>query len=122
MIEADLAHAAMPQLSGSLLPAASWPRDASAAYRWGVSYVIEGAQLGGAVLYQRLASALAPHPLLYLRGETAGPGPRWRSFMLALRAAVQTTNDLEQACAGACDAFDRILALRTPAHDTRDSV
>lgn len=111
-IDADLADPAMPQgagIAGDSAPA--WPADASAAYRWGVCYVVEGSQLGGAVLYQRLAAQLAPHPLRYLRGDAAGPGPRWRSFMLALKEEVRTEAQVAEACAGACDAFDRILAL-----------
>ena len=48
----------------------------------------------------------------YLRGAgEAGPGPRWRAFMLALREQVATPEASVEACAGACDAFDRILAL-----------
>jgi heme oxygenase len=90
----------------------AWPADASPAYRWGVCYVVEGSQLGGAVLYQRLAARLAPHPLGYLRGQYQGPGPGWRAFMQALKEAVTTAEDIDQACRGACDAFDRILALR----------
>lgn len=113
LIEADLADAAMPDGPCCAPGRGQWPRVASPAYRWGVSYVIEGAQLGGTVLYQRLAAPLAPHPLRYLRGEAAGPGPRWRAFMQALRAAVRTEDEIAQACAGACEAFDRILALRS---------
>jgi heme oxygenase len=89
----------------------AWPDSASPAYRWGVAYVIEGSQLGGAVLHARLAVRLAPHPLRYLRGEAGGPGPRWRAFMIALRAAVQTPQEIIDACAGACSAFDSILEL-----------
>jgi heme oxygenase len=87
-----------------------WPADASPAYRWGVCYVIEGSHLGGAVLYQRLHERLAPHPLRYLRGAPGGPGPRWRAFMQALRANVRKPAEVADACAGACDAFDAILA------------
>jgi heme oxygenase len=77
-----------------------------------VAYVVEGSQLGGAVLHKRLADQLAPHPLRYLAGAgEAGPGPRWRAFMLALRAQVQGEEEVAEACSGACDAFDRILAL-----------
>jgi heme oxygenase len=113
LIEADLDEPGMPP-SLQALPAAMnapWPATASAAYRWGVCYVIEGSQLGGAVLYQRLADRLAPHPLRYLKGDAAGPGPRWRAFMQALRAAVRTPAEIRDANAGACAAFDRILAL-----------
>lgn len=112
-IDADLADPALAQCPApAAAPAQPWPRDASAAYRWGVAYVIEGSQLGGAVLYKRLARQLAPHPLRYLRGAGAGgPGPRWRGFMEALRAGVRTEEQVAEACAGACDAFDRILGL-----------
>jgi heme oxygenase len=93
-------------------PSAPWPAQASAAYRWGVCYVVEGSQLGGAVLYARLHDKLAPHPLRYLKGDGIGPGPRWRLFMQALRAHVRTPAEIADACLGACDAFDRILATR----------
>lgn len=110
LIQADLAEPGMPDVA-PLAPAAAWPPDASAAYRWGVAYVIEGSQLGGAVLYRHLAQRLAPHPLRYLRGAEAGPGPRWRDFMEALRSRVTTPQEIADACAGACAAFDAILEL-----------
>ena len=110
LIDADLDEPGMPVVRGASTPHA-WPLDARAAYRWGVAYVIEGSQLGGAVLYRQLAERFAPHPLRYLRGVPQGPGPRWREVMLALRAQVTTSEDIEQACAGACAAFDAILAL-----------
>ena len=115
LIDADLAEAAIPAAGARARAAAAqaaWPPLASAAYRWGVCYVIEGSQLGGAVLYQRLAAPLAPHPLRYLHPGTEGPGPRWRQFMLALKGAVRDEVEIADACRGACDAFDRILALR----------
>lgn len=111
LIDADLAEQAMPAAPPPQ-SVATWPPHASAAWRWGVCYVIEGSQLGGAVLYQRLAARLAPHPLRYLKGDAAGPGPRWRAFMLALRAEVRTPAEIAEACAGACAAFDTILAQR----------
>jgi heme oxygenase (biliverdin-IX-beta and delta-forming) len=112
LLQADLDEPGMP---APVVPAdgAAWPQVAGAAWRWGVAYVVEGSQLGGAVLYGRLHARLAPHPLRYLKGSDAGPGPRWRAFMLALRAHVRTPGEIEDACAGACAAFDRILALRS---------
>ena len=113
LIEADLADPALANLAAPAIEGdRDWPPEASAAYRWGVAYVVEGSQLGGAVLYKRLAGQLAPHPLRYLRGAgEAGPGPRWRAFMQALRAEVRSEEAVAEACAGACDAFDRILGL-----------
>ena len=114
LIDADLADPALAGVPADTRPDDDtvWPDSASAAYRWGVTYVVEGSQLGGAVLYQRLAVPLAPHPLRYLRSEAEGPGPRWRSFMLALREGVKSEGEIADACRGACDAFDRILAMR----------
>jgi heme oxygenase len=109
-IDADLAEAGHALTTASAGDA--WPAAASPAYRWGVHYVIEGSQLGGAVLYERLRERLAPHGLRYLKGDDAGPGPRWRVFMQALRAGVRTPGEIADACAGACAAFDRILELR----------
>lgn len=115
LITQDLQDPAMPALALPLAAAPPlWPAHASLAYRWGASYVVEGSQLGGAVLYQRLKKQLAPHPLAYLRGEAGGPGLRWRAFMLALGAQVQSPQDITEACRGACDAFDQMLALRLP--------
>jgi heme oxygenase len=111
VIDADLAAAGEPRNAASRADA-PWPPHASPAYRWGVAYVVEGSQLGGAVLYKRLAERLAPHPLAYLKGAAEGPGPRWRAFMAALKADVQGEAAVAQACLGAQDAFARILALR----------
>ena len=115
LIDQDLAEPGMPSVpAAAAVLAPAWPPAASAAWRWGVCYVIEGSQLGGAVLHQRLHERLAPHPLRYLKGEEAGPGPRWRVFMQALREHVRTPAEIAEACAGACAAFDSILALRDP--------
>lgn len=112
-IDADLAVAGLLQGGAPAAPSDAWPQHASAAYRWGVCYVVEGSQLGGVVLYRRLAAQLAPHPLNYLKGNDEGPGPRWRAFSEALRKQVRGSEQIAEACAGACDAFDRILVLRT---------
>jgi len=111
LIRADLAHPALAGLPAlPVLQPASLTQLDDAAYRWGVAYVVEGSQLGGAVLNKRLAERLAPHPLAYLRGEGA-PGPRWQQFLAALRAAVVTERQIEQACRGAQQAFDSLIGL-----------
>jgi heme oxygenase len=114
-IDADLADLAnLDDVSGcavrSTLTRAVFPGlDGGAPWRWGVAYVAEGSQLGGAVLYRRLAASLAPHPLRYLQGE-GPPGPRWQQFLSRLRAEVSAGADIAQACAGACAAFDALIA------------
>jgi len=111
LIRADLAHPALAGMLQRVRPAvAHWSPQEGAAYRWGVAYVIEGSQLGGAVLYKRLAQRLAPHPLDYLRGE-GSPGPRWQQFLAALRGAVTTPEQIDDACRGARQAFDSLIAL-----------
>ena len=112
VIDADLASGTLAPSGVPPEPPDEWPEHASAAYRWGVCYVVEGSQLGGTVLYWRLAEQLAPHPLNYLKGSEGGPGPRWRAFSEALRQQVRGGEQIGEACAGACAAFDRILALR----------
>jgi len=118
LIDADLRHTALALCAApaSTALAGAAPLNADgAAYRWGVSYVIEGSRLGGAVLYRRLADRLAPHPLRYLHADGRAPGPRWQHFIRVLRAEVQDDADIDAACAGARDAFDALLALHEAA-------
>jgi heme oxygenase len=96
------------------------PLQGDAAWRWGACYVIEGSQLGGAVLYKRLRAQLSPHPLRYLGADGSGPGPRWQTFVAALRAAVRSRHDIERACAGAVCLFERLLvSLPVPVREAR---
>ena len=73
--------------------------------------MVEGSRLGGAVLYRKLAAPLAPHPLHYLGAQGGHPGPRWQRFLATLRGEVATDAQRADACAGACAAFDALLAL-----------
>lgn len=81
-----------------------------AATAWGVAYVVEGSQLGGRVLLQRLRRAGVNAPLRYLQGHGAGTGAHWQGFLQALRAALVQASDLPAACHGACWAFEDLLA------------
>jgi heme oxygenase len=81
------------------------------AFWWGVAYVIEGSQLGAAMLHKRLAPALAPFEPAYLGGEPRGPGPTWRRFLADLHAQVREPQPVADCCRGACWAFDRLIAL-----------
>ena len=111
-IREDLAHAAFAGVPAAEHgeAAVAWPAQCGAARRWGVCYVIEGSQLGGAVLYKRLADRLAPHPLNYLRGS-GSPGPRWQQFIAALREHVVDAREIAEACEGARQAFDSLISL-----------
>jgi heme oxygenase (biliverdin-IX-beta and delta-forming) len=115
LIRADLAHPSVDphMLAGMTLQreARGWSGARSAAYRWGVCYVIEGSQLGGAVLYARLKERLAPHPLGYLDAGRDTLSPRWKAWIHALAADVHTPVTIDEACRGAAEAFDRLIEL-----------
>ena len=113
VLEQDLAHPATPAGGVAIPDIDVTALSHDAAYRWGLCYVIEGSQLGGAVLYRSLSGRLAPHPLQYL-GAGSAPGPRWQQFLQALRASVRERSEIALACAGAQQAFDDLLA-RVPA-------
>jgi len=78
-------------------------------FGWGVAYVIEGSRLGGQVLHRRLAQALAPHSLAYLRGAGHATGAHWSAFLTQLRAALETPQRVQAACEGATLAFTLLL-------------
>ena len=92
--------------AGVMAPAAAAGNTAG---DWGVAYVIEGSQLGGQVMYRRLAEALAPHPLGYLRGAGSANGRTWPAFLADLRLHVITPVQQEAACRGAVQAFESLL-------------
>ena len=83
--------------------------ESSAAFRWGVCYVIEGAQLGGTVLAKKLAAHHGNLPLEYFNGEGASQGARWRLFVDTLNQEVKDCADIAAASRGACFAFERLL-------------
>lgn len=79
------------------------------AFAWGLAYVVEGSQLGGAVMHRKLAPRLAPHPLRYFVVD--GLGARWREFVAQLGAALHDDPAAVAAAQrGAVAAFERLLA------------
>ncbi|MCC8395509.1 biliverdin-producing heme oxygenase [Paraburkholderia sp. MMS20-SJTR3] len=127
LIDADLSHESVQPDDLAGLRAASthcgdqsaaWPQAQNAAYRWGICYVIEGSQLGGAVLYARLRERLAPHPLCFLDAGRDALAARWRAFIRALAADVHTPTAIDDACRGAAHAFDRLIELAREAAGT----
>jgi heme oxygenase (biliverdin-IX-beta and delta-forming) len=123
LIDADLAgpsaysqELSLPVADATAAP--HWSGHRSAAYRWGVSYVIEGSRLGGAVLYAQLRERLAPHPLSYLKVGREALGPRWQAFNFAIGADVQKPDAIREACEGASDAFDSLIGLARQQSET----
>ncbi|HZZ12195.1 MAG TPA: biliverdin-producing heme oxygenase [Paraburkholderia sp.] len=113
LIDADLRHASVSAADRvqASHDARAWQGEQSAAYRWGVCYVIEGSQLGGAVLHARLKDRLAPHPLALLAEGREALGARWHAFVGAMRAEVRSPAQIDEACRGAAEAFDRLIEL-----------
>lgn len=91
------------------VPAAPVLPSRDPAFAWGVSYVVEGSQLGGQVLYRRLKEALQPLTLEALRGLGADTGAHWKQFTLALHQAVHEPAAIAAACEGACWAFSLLI-------------
>jgi heme oxygenase len=109
LIEADLRDCGLafptpPPATDDALPP-SGPD--SAAFAWGLAYVVEGSQLGGQMLHRALAHRLAPHPLRYLRGT--GDAAAWHEFMTGLRVAVATPAQAQAATEGALAGFGTLV-------------
>lgn len=88
---------------------AELPAFDSPAALMGVLYVIEGATLGGQVLRARMAEKLgigAADGGAFLDVYGAQTGRLWRGFLLRL-AAFGTDAECAEACAAACQTFDR---------------
>lgn len=105
-LRADLADAGLAGEPAGL----ARPPAHTAAAAWGLAYVVEGSQLGGRVLYQRLRRAGVAAPLRYLEGRGSGTGAHWNAFLQALRAALARPADASAASAAACWAFEDLLA------------
>ena len=80
----------------------------SAAYALGVMYVIEGSQLGGRMMAKRLQQAWPDRQFHYMEGYGTDLAVLWKEFMAFLALALQTPQDVDEAVAGACDAFDTL--------------
>ena len=86
-LEADLAHFGVPP---ALFLRLSLPPLETAPAQLGCAYVMEGATLGGAVLYPRIAPRFNLGPFAgasYLYGRGSETGSSWKRFVQALDAA-----------------------------------
>jgi heme oxygenase (biliverdin-IX-beta and delta-forming) len=81
------------------------PALGSLAQRFGVAYVVEGAQLGGRALLQRLGPRLAPLPARWLQGYGSDSADRWRSFVAALGACLGDQAQAQSAASSARATF-----------------
>jgi heme oxygenase (biliverdin-IX-beta and delta-forming) len=101
-IVADLHARGLDEAEISAIPRrAVLAEQTSLVQRFGIAYVVEGAQLGGQVLLRRLGPRVAPLPTRFLVGYGRDCAKLWRSFVDALAGAL---TDDEQARAAAASA------------------
>ncbi len=80
-LESDLLAGGMSRAQVEALPrCADLPNATRAAEVFGVAYVMEGATLGGAYLYKRLAPRPPGLPLQWLQGYGQATGVRWQEL------------------------------------------
>jgi heme oxygenase len=84
------------------------PPLASLAQRFGVAYVIEGAQLGGQVLLRELGPRVAPLPTRWLSGYGHDTANKWRSFLSALTLSLREPFEVEEAAESARVTFELV--------------
>lgn len=106
-LEADLVARGRTRQQIATLPRQhTLPPLDSLAQRFGVAYVIEGAQLGGQVLLRTLAPRLAPRPTRFLVGYGTESGEKWRTFLSALGLSLCDPRERERAAESARLTFE----------------
>jgi heme oxygenase len=78
----------------------------SLAQRFGIAYVVEGAQLGGQVLLRRIGPRVAPLPARFLEGYGDQCAQNWRSFLAALGETVIERHAADLAAESARTTFE----------------
>lgn len=81
------------------------------AFAWGLAYVLEGSQLGGAAMLKRLGPRLAPHPMRYFHPVDAPEGlaAQWKDFVAQLAAALRDPASVDAAQRGAVAGFESLM-------------
>lgn len=72
---------------------------------FGMTYVVEGATLGGTVLLRALADRMPAHPLVWLKGYGEDTGRLWKQFLRTLDTCVVTERDITAAAQSAQQSF-----------------
>ncbi|MFM9922575.1 biliverdin-producing heme oxygenase [Variovorax sp. H27-G14] len=80
-------------------------------FAWGLAYVLEGSQLGGAAMSKRLGPRLAPHPMRYFQpvDATESLAAQWKDFVAQLAAALHSPAAMEAAQRGAVAGFQTLM-------------
>lgn len=105
-IERDLLNGGYNAAKLKALPKCPYvPVPETLAQSFGIAYVSEGATLGGAFLFNRLASVLPDVSLNWLKGYGDETGPLWRSFQRLLAQHVVSQESILEAQESAREAF-----------------
>jgi heme oxygenase len=86
----------------------SLPAMDTLARRFGVAYVIEGAQMGGQVLRRTLGKRLAPQQIRWLEGYGDEVGRKWNAFRKSAEKHLDSEADIAQAAQSARDTFESL--------------
>lgn len=88
------------------------PDEVSAAFLWGVDYVVKGSALGGIHLHRKLSQELPGQPLHYFAAAVAHGMQHWRQLQQDLVAQLADGTALQQAEDGAVWAFRHFMKLQ----------
>jgi heme oxygenase len=121
-IDTDLRAGGMSGHAIQAIPVAGFtPNLTSLPARFGVAYVIEGAQLGTRVLGKALAPGLHPWSPRWLEGYGDQNGKRWRVFIDCVERYLTTDEEHHVAASAAREAFTSLagwFAARRLARET----
>jgi heme oxygenase len=110
-IEADLRSAGYDDAAIAAIPLSPFkPELRSMADRYGLAYVLEGAQLGTQVLRKTLGPSLAPWSPRWLESYGADTSAYWRGFIQCAEEALRTPEERQAAAHAARAAFTGLTA------------
>ncbi len=101
----------MPGRTAAPIPAQFTDAARNPAFAWGLAYVLEGSQLGGAAMSRRLGPRLAPHPMRYFQpvDATESLAAQWKDFVAQLAAALHSPAAVDAAQRGAVAGFETLM-------------
>lgn len=105
-IESDLRASRFDDEAIAAIPICPYKPNLDCMYRrFGVAYVVEGAQLGTKVLGKRLAPRLSPWSPRWLAGYGERNGRSWRTFVECAERHLDSAEAREAASLAAAEAF-----------------
>lgn len=122
-IESDLRAAGLTPAAIASLPVAAYrPMLDTPARRFGVAYVIEGAQLGTRVLARRFEAVLGGWMPRWLQGYGEDQARYWRSFTACAENMLDGHDERREAAAAAAEAFASLAAWFALRQQTRGDI